>query len=107
MSTLNPQTVATWLRERAKKYNETAALLEEDLGFGHLGVKASETPVAPRTTPLTAKEFEESVENKSGRVNDLAERLGTTPTQILSMLHPASRVIVGSRGWLLLKEPEV
>lgn len=105
MNNLNPQIVAAWLRERAKKYNETAALLEEDLGFGHLGVKASQATV-PRTTPLTAKELEKSVEEKSGRVNDLAERLGTTPTQIQSMLHPASRVVVGTRGWLTLKDPE-
>src|SRR5258708_11372144 len=104
MSNLTPQIVAAWLRERANKYNETAAMLEEDLGFGHLGVKSSQPAVPSRTAPLTAKELEKSVEEKSGRVKDIAERLGTTQTQIQSLLYPASRVIAGSRGWMLLTE---
>jgi hypothetical protein len=58
----------------------------------------------PRTTPITAHELEETVRWKTGRINDISVRLGTTSQQILSLLEPASTVYVADRGWLKVRE---
>ena len=53
---------------------------------------------------ITATLLESSVREKSGRVESLAKRLNTTISTIEALLAPASRVYVGSAGWLRLRE---
>lgn len=53
---------------------------------------------------ITAALLESSVREKSGRIDNLAKRLNTEPKTIESLLEPASKVYVGSAGWLRLRE---
>lgn len=104
---LSPKAISAWLRARANKYLETANAIDEDFDSagqikpGRIEQTFSE---AGRTTPLTVEELEKAVRERSGRVNDLALRLRTTPTQITSLLHPASKVYMAERGWLKIKQ---
>lgn len=109
MSAISRQEIVVWLRERAKKYDEMADLIQED--FGTIGARLAETvvPSAPasnssRTTVLTAEELENSVRAKTGRVKDLARRLAATPEHIHSLLVPVSKVYIGERGWLKVQD---
>jgi CRP-like cAMP-binding protein len=108
---LTPQAVAQWLRARAKKYNEMADLLDQD--FASVGLEMARLRRVAATTPAnnspnpevpTAQALEEAVKAKSGRVDDLAERLGATPAQVQRLLEPASKVYLAERGWLKVRE---
>ncbi|MGA2544465.1 MAG: hypothetical protein ABSG78_23190 [Verrucomicrobiota bacterium] len=54
----------------------------------------------PPSGAVTPAQLEASVKSKSGRIDDLALRLNTTPESIKKLLSPASKVYVGSAGWL-------
>lgn len=53
---------------------------------------------------VTAGSLEDSVRTKSGRVDHLAKRLSTDTATIQKLLEPASKVYVGSAGWLRVRE---
>ena len=58
----------------------------------------------PPTGAVTPTQLETSVHSKSGRIDDLALRLNTTPQAIKKLLSPESKVYVGTAGWLKVKE---
>ena len=108
---ITPQAVAQWLRARAKKYNEMADVIEQDFAsvgaamtrYRRVGATATANN-GPRPEAPTAQALEEAVKAKSGRVDDLAERLGATPAQVQALLEPASKVYMAGRGWLKVRE---
>lgn len=58
----------------------------------------------PPKGAVTPARLEASVRVKSGRVDDMALRLDTTPEAVKKLLFPESKVYVGIAGWLRLKE---
>jgi hypothetical protein len=102
MSDITPQEIVSWFKDRAKKYSEIANAIERDFAQGN-GEMTRYKRVA-RTSPLTAEELEKSIRDKSGRVDEVAARLGATPTQVKALLEPASKVYLAERGWLKVRE---
>ena len=106
---LTPQQIVAWARSRSKWYTDIADQIERDSG---LISKARRSVVGPTTETngtsnrdITLAELETSVREKSGRVQDLAVRLGTTAFRIGTLLgDPASKVYRAERGWLKVRQ---
>lgn len=64
----------------------------------------AELIIGPDAEAVTAQQFEDTVRSGKGRLKHFAERLNTTEDALRGLLHPASRVRVGSRGWLKVME---
>jgi len=101
MTEAEAQEFATWLREKSKEYAQRADRIAPISGASNGTFSASGSL---RNTEATPQELENAVRSKSGRVNDLAERLHLTPTRVQSLLEPASKVYVGERGWLKVRD---
>src|ERR1051326_5348144 len=92
---------ANWLRERAKRDMERADELQR-MHSDNGAQRHQRVPGVPvrASDPVSQEMFEESVIKKSGRVYDLARRLGIDESQVLEFLaQPNARVAVAERGW--------
>ncbi len=109
---LSPEEIVAWLRNQAKKFNDMATTIEQTFKIepvvGAEGVTRYQRKIAPiaqpRTGTVTAEELEKSVAQKSGRVDDLAQRHNVEKSTITSLLEPKSKVYVAERGWLKVRE---
>ena len=99
MNDLTPQQIVAWYRAQAKKFNEMADYTEQTfmpttaMRDGHIAFNS-----------ISGEELENAVREKSGRIKDLADRLGTSEEEIENHLEPKSRVYIAGRGWLKIRE---
>jgi hypothetical protein len=102
MSADEAQEFASWLRDRGNLYLQRA---DRIIHAGSNGIHpGSESVASPPSRTITQDQFEESVAQKTGRVYDLARRLGVEESAIKGfMAQPNSRVEVGDKGWLRIK----
>ena len=106
MAKLSPKQIADWFRNQAKQFNKMADTVEatfklqpaaRDKQIEETG--DAELVAVPGAGAVTAQQFEDEVQKKTGRLKGLAERLNTSEDVLRGLLHPASRCIA-SRGWL-------
>ena len=111
---LNPQNIVSWLRSYANDLNKAADSLEQTFK-GLASLANPRVPELPQTkdkllvggVTISQESLADAVSKKSGRIDDLARRLETTPRIIRALIDsPKSLVAIGERGWLRVK-PEL
>jgi hypothetical protein len=112
MSDLTPKDIANWHRKEAKKFEDIAkrhydmaAIVEAG---GALGTIRKNQEVVTLNnylnSDINAAQLEAAVQEKSGRIGNMAHRLSTSIEKIEGLLEPNSRVYLGDRGWLRVRE---
>jgi hypothetical protein len=117
MPDLDPNDVADWFREQAKrcreKANETAKQFEEMalaaekvnmvLHWGTAPGPVPSAPAEPGNGVLTVEQFEQRIRRKSARTYMIANEFNVTEETVKALLEPNSRVYVAPRGWLKVR----
>jgi hypothetical protein len=105
MSKITSNEVVSWHRDeakkfeqRAKKHNEIADLIESE------EAKERNQEESHFERAINAQQLEEAVRERTGRIANLADRLQTSAKAIEALLEPKSKVFVGQRGWLAVRE---
>jgi hypothetical protein len=103
---IKPQDVVAWLRSRAKKQNDMADLLEGDFEASPIFRinKRPSSEVSRTGGTVTVEQLEKRIKEKKGRLKDLAAHFAVEDSVISALLEPASKVYLGERGWLKLRE---
>lgn len=112
-SELSPKAIAAWHRKEAKQYEQLAKLHNDVAEKMELALNGQAITRYKRTEPvslppgvvISSQMLEDTVRQKSGRINTIAARLNTSETLIEMLLKdPASKVFVAERGWLKIRE---
>ena len=100
---LNPQNIAKWFREQARRFNDIADTLDGTFASGNMlptnGVRARTRVV------LDAELIQKMVKKRGHRVSDLARALDAQPEQIRDIIEePGSGLKIIPRGWVKATE---
>jgi hypothetical protein len=117
MPDLDPNEVAAWFRQQAKKCLERASETAKE--FEQMAIAAEKVnmvlhwgtspgpavaPVsAPLTGTITAAQLEERIRRKSARIRTIAREFNVAEKTVKALLEPASKVHEAERGWLKIR----
>jgi hypothetical protein len=108
MAELTPQDIVFWHKSQAAMHTRMAEEMERQYGLkAPQRFKRVEAEQQHQLLPigtLTAEQLESRVRHKSARVSDIAREFSVTEEAVKQLLDPASKVYVGERGWLKVRE---
>ena len=109
MSELLPKDIAAWHRLEAKKHQELANFHKKTADTIEypaaeiVRYRRVEKPQEPKV--LTLEQFEKALNEKGGRVNHIAARLGVGEEAIWDLINdPNSKFEIGNRGFIYPKK---
>lgn len=103
MNNFNPQDIASWFREQAKKFNEIANQVENTfngtlLNPAKAGLKENSSLWAG---PLSAEQVKTYVSVKSQRVVKIAKHFGASEKAVRDIINDeANGLQIAERGWV-------